>query len=192
MKIIHNLVDEKILDEKCVFTFGTFDGVHLGHQFLFHYVQKLKNEKNRKSVILTFSNHPAEILCPENKIVLLTTREEKLKLIERFGFDLYIEIPFDEKLKNLSADNFFEMLVQNLAISEWVTGADVTFGSDRKGDRAFVVKHAPKYGIECHFLERFTVESVPVSSSLIRRCLKERNFPLCEKYLGRNYLDKAF
>jgi len=186
MKIIRELTGKRILDEKCVFTFGTFDGVHLGHQYLFHHVQKLKEERKRKAVALTFSNHPIEILCPEKMIRILSPSKQKQELIEKFGFDILIEIPFDERLKSMSADNFFEMLLSSLSISEWVTGTDVTFGSDRKGNRAFILEHAKKFGIECHFLERFCVDSVPVSSSLIRKCLLDHEYALCEKYLGRS------
>ena len=61
MIIDNSCTDIPPLSAPIALTIGTFDGVHLGHQYLF---QELK--KRGTAVVLTFSNHPAEVLHPEH------------------------------------------------------------------------------------------------------------------------------
>src|SRR5689334_15380951 len=90
------------------FTLGTFDTVHLGHQHLF---KELK--KRGTAVVLTFSNHPSEILSKTPTTPLLTL-SQKLDLFERYGIDLTLVLPFTRELAALPYDTFIQQIRQKI------------------------------------------------------------------------------
>ena len=59
------------LKKPIALTIGNFDGVHLGHQKIFHFMRNLTKDSG-SNVVITFSNHPLEILHPETKVFKLT------------------------------------------------------------------------------------------------------------------------
>ncbi len=61
MIIVEKLEDIPPLSGPIALTIGSYDGIHLGHQHLF---QQLK--KYGTAAVLTFSNHPAEVLPPHS------------------------------------------------------------------------------------------------------------------------------
>ena len=64
-----------------VLTIGNLDGVHLGHQRIFRRVTEKAREINGESIVYTFEPHPVELLAPQHKPLLITTPEEKLRLL---------------------------------------------------------------------------------------------------------------
>lgn len=67
MKVIENLSELPYIAQPSVFTIGNFDGVHLGHQHLIQYVNKIATKKGT-SIIGTFKNHPSETLKNKKKL----------------------------------------------------------------------------------------------------------------------------
>ena len=104
--IIHNSLDNiPALPEPIALTIGTFDGVHLGHQHLF---AELK--KHGAPVVVTFSNHPSEILRPFDVPAPILTLNEKLELFAQFGIAMAIVIPFTHALSQIPYDEFLKKL----------------------------------------------------------------------------------
>ena len=62
MKLIENLEDISRPFEKAVVTIGNFDGVHIGHQALFHEVIEIADTVGGTSVAMTFEPHPVRAL----------------------------------------------------------------------------------------------------------------------------------
>ena len=79
-----------------VATIGFFDGVHRGHQFLISHVVETAREEGRQSMIITFDQHPREVLHADYQPRLLTPLQEKLYLLERTGCLLYTSDAADE------------------------------------------------------------------------------------------------
>ena len=94
-----------------VVTSGTFDGVHLGHQFLLNQLTKSAKELNGESVILTFWPHPKLIINPQSEVQLITDLEEKLALLERFDVDHVWIIPFNREFSLLSSEEFINKIL---------------------------------------------------------------------------------
>ncbi|MGN1213340.1 MAG: riboflavin biosynthesis protein RibF, partial [Bacteroidaceae bacterium] len=69
-------ITDKIADENdvlTVLTIGFFDGVHRGHQYLLKQVADIARSRQLKSGVVTFRQHPREIINPKSNIPLLTT-----------------------------------------------------------------------------------------------------------------------
>ncbi|NJO91442.1 MAG: adenylyltransferase/cytidyltransferase family protein [Chloroflexia bacterium] len=55
-------------------TVGTFDGVHLGHQYIFEQLIKEAKQNNGESVVITFWPHPRMIIKnDDNNISMINT-----------------------------------------------------------------------------------------------------------------------
>ena len=190
MKIFENLIPYRVIERPCVFTFGNFDGVHLGHQYIFRQVIDQAHAQNLSSAILTFRNHPAEILRPDKAPSRLTSPEKKLELIESFGFDIVIDLAFTKEIAELSADDFFNKLLIMLPIACFVVGDDVAFGKDRVGNKEYLVAKSEALGFKVKILEKFCVDGLVVSSTLVRKLIQEGEFEKVSALLGRPYVGK--
>src|SRR5687768_12950291 len=92
-----------------VITIGTFDGVHTGHQYILQQLQEAAEACHGETVIITFDPHPREILAPQNKTVhLLTTLDEKIQLLEKWGIHHLVVVPFTKDFSELSATAYLE------------------------------------------------------------------------------------
>ena len=113
---------------------GVFDGVHLGHQHLFSNLIKTSKDNNLLSAVLTFKNHPGTILNPDFHAQLVTTTQDKIKLIESTGVDFVVPISFDKELSQLSAKSFIELLQKHLNMNGLSVGPDFHMGANREAD----------------------------------------------------------
>jgi len=179
------LLPYRVISQPCVFTFGTFDGVHLGHQKLFQTVIATAREENMLAACLTFKNHPLTVIYPEKAPLVLTAPAEKLALIEAAGFDVVIELEFTPAIAHLTADEFVERLTTMLPIAIFLVGEDVVYGKERAGNRAHLEQMGKIFGFESRLLSRFSSENEPISSTRIRKLLQEGKRGEASRLLGR-------
>ena len=112
-------------------TTGFFDGVHLGHQALLQRVVQLARERGEESAVVTFRPHPREVLYHQST-PLLSSLEEKKKLISEQGIDQIFVLPFSSEFSSLSAEQFFqEYLIKQFQVSVLVVGKSHHLGNDR-------------------------------------------------------------
>lgn len=185
MRLFYDLEQGAATSTSSVFTFGTFDGVHSGHRFIFSNVHEQAKKRGLQTSCLTFSNHPIELLKPTVRLQQLTAREQKLELLQAENFDYLFFLPFDTVLRNLSAQEFIEKIQRIVPFSLLVVGADVSFGRYCEGNQAFIRNGV--HSFDSLILERFCIDGVPVSSSRIREAIYRGDFVLAEKLLGRPY-----
>jgi riboflavin kinase/FMN adenylyltransferase len=175
-------------NKKTVITIGTFDGVHLGHQFVLKKVIELSLEKNYNSTVLTFFPHPRMILQQDSEIKLLNTIQEKTILLEKLGVNNLIVHPFSLEFSRLSAEEFAKnILVDKLNVGKIVIGHDHRFGRNRTATIEDLIEFGKIYGFEVEQISAKEIDEISVSSTKIRAALKEGNVNLANKYLGYNY-----
>lgn len=167
----------------CNITIGVFDGVHLGHQLI---LKKLK-EKEGKSVVITFANHPNEILNPSIKFNPIYSIEQKLKLLESFDIDIVILLEFTKEFANLSYNNFLEKLKNNFPFNYLIVGEDVKFGKDRLGSKTTIKKLEELYQFKLEIVKKIKFQDKIISSTWIRSLIDEKNFDLVENLINRNF-----
>ncbi|GAO29247.1 bifunctional riboflavin kinase/FAD synthetase [Geofilum rubicundum] len=171
-----------------IVTMGTFDGMHPGHCALLQRVKQLAELENTQSVVLTFWPHPRIVLGQDvAKLRLLTTLEEKTKMMSETGIDHLIIVPFNKELANLTAEDFVEkILVQQLNTHHLIIGYNHRFG---KGGTDFTnLMHLS--GRLCFELSQFRhidVNGLYPSSTKIRNFLLEGKIPEANLLLGYTY-----
>ncbi len=92
-------------------TLGSYDGIHLGHRAILETLIRQKNERGyKRSVVLTFDPHPQEVLKRNNSSVeLLTTIDERLRLLSEIGIDETIIIKFSFEFLKLRIPIFLQI-----------------------------------------------------------------------------------
>lgn len=188
MKIYEGLSDFPKLSNAVV-TSGTFDGVHLGHQKILHRIRELARSINGETVLITFWPHPRLVLYPdEHNLRLLSTFEEKAKLLRQFGIDHLLTIPFTKEFSQLTSKEFIEsVLVDTIQTKKLVIGYDHRFGKNREGSFEYLKAHHEQYGFDLEEISRQDVEDIGVSSTKIRHALETSDISTAINYLGRPY-----
>ncbi|HBL74590.1 MAG: riboflavin biosynthesis protein RibF [Bacteroidetes bacterium GWF2_42_66] len=170
-------------------TIGTFDGVHNGHKKVIGRLKELAAEIEGESVIFTFFPHPRLVLSPEEgNLRLLTTLDEKIRLLEEAGIDHLIAFPFTKEFSNLSYTDFVKtILVDKLNTRCLVIGYDHKFGKDREGGYEFLKQCADQYHFRLEKLDAFYVDDVNISSTKIRTALEKGNVGRANEFLGYRF-----
>ena len=163
-----------------VATIGFFDGVHRGHQFLISHVVETAREEGRQSMIITFDQHPREVLHADYQPRLLTPLQEKLYLLERTGVDVVAVLHFDAALSQFSAHDFMhDLLLQKLHVAK--------LGHNRAEGFADYVAYGREMGMEVVQNPVFELEGVNVSSTVCRRHVAAGEMEAASRCLGYPY-----
>lgn len=169
-------------------TIGFFDGVHIGHCHLINMLKKVARERGVEACVITFDRHPRQVVQPEWCPEMLTSLEEKTQLLKATGIDRCEVLHFDREMANQSAHDFMlHTLKEKLGVSILVTGYDNRFGHNRSEGFEDYVRYGKEIGIEVIKGEELTDGSNNVSSSSIRRMLKEGRIEDATRCLGREY-----
>jgi riboflavin kinase/FMN adenylyltransferase len=174
-----------------VITIGNFDGVHIGHQALFHEVIEKADAIDGTSIVMTFEPHPVRVLKQNGHPPLITLYEQKVELIESSGIDVLICIPFTLEFAAISAEEFVEdILLTRIGMKAIVVGEDYTFGKNRKGNIKLLQTYAKNYGFEVIVADWIlTLNKSPdrISSTRTRELILAGRVAEAQKLLGRYY-----
>tara|TARA_B110000908_G_scaffold68571_1_gene82857 strand:- start:549 stop:1502 length:954 start_codon:yes stop_codon:yes gene_type:complete len=174
--------------ECAVATTGTFDGVHLGHEKILSQLVKKAREVDGESVLLTFSPHPRLVLQPDVPLELLSSIEEKTRLLAHSGLDHLIIQPFTKEFSRTPSLEFVrEILVNTIGVKHLVIGYDHHFGRNREGSFDHLKEFGPIYGFEVEEISALDIEHTNVSSTKVRAALNQGNVTLANDYLGYPY-----
>lgn len=191
MKVFDHLDKISKPFKNAVITIGNFDGVHIGHQALFHEVIETAETIGGTSIAMTFEPHPIRVLKQNGHPPLITLYEQKIELIERTGIDVLICIPFTREFAALTAEQFIrDLLVGKIGMKAIVVGEDYSFGKNREGDIDLLKSYAPEYGFEvivAGWIKMSKGIAQRISSTKIRELVTDGLMAQAEKMLGRNY-----
>lgn len=183
----HKLNSLDQIDKDFGLVIGNFDGFHLGHKSLISNFTKKCDQRGLLAVVLTFSPHPNIFLGKVNSDFLISSEVEKENRLVDVGVDIVVNKKFDEELRSLDASEFFEkFLYSNKKLKYIHVGHDFKLGKGKSDAYSILLEGVSNNNIEVEKENSFKIEDTIVSSSFIRKCLKE-NFNELEKYLGRRF-----
>lgn len=187
MKIYHSIEEfQKI--SNAVVTTGTFDGVHIGHQKIIDRLRSIANDIDGETVLLTFFPHPRMVLFSDSDIKLISTKNEKIKLLDAAGIDHLIIHPFSRAFSRLSSVEFVrDVLVNKIGTKRLVIGYNHQFGRNREGTFEHLKEYGPVYGFQVEEISAQDIDEVSVSSTKIRRALEEGQVDIAAEYLTRPF-----
>ena len=174
-------------EEPLALAVGNFDGVHAGHQALIKKALEFAKRLGIAAGVVTFHPHPMKFFNRAGNIILTPT-EEKLRLIRLYGINRIFLLKFDESLSCMGPEEFVaKVLVERLQCKALVVGENFRFGKDRSGDVSLLKKLSSRYNFEFFAYPAVIEEGIPVSSTRIRRLIREGNIKLAWKLLRRPY-----
>ena len=86
------------LNSDTMLTVGVFDGVHLGHKYLISQLIKQAGQQNLLPGVITFRQHPEELLSPRTRLPFLTDLTERSNLLKKEGVGAVIPLSFTTEL----------------------------------------------------------------------------------------------
>ncbi|MEM8561136.1 MAG: bifunctional riboflavin kinase/FAD synthetase [Pseudomonadota bacterium] len=188
MELIRGLHNLRPRHRRCVATLGAFDGVHLGHQAVLRHLLEKAEELSLPSLVIVFEPLPREYLAPLKAPARIMSFREKFFAMRKLGVDRLMRIQFNEKLREMTAQQFLDdIFVEGLGVRYVVLGDDFRFGNDREGDLEFIRSQGTRYGYEACSTSTLSIDGVRVSSTRIRDALEQAEFAEAERLLGRPY-----
>jgi riboflavin kinase/FMN adenylyltransferase len=169
-------------------TIGNFDGVHLGHASLVEALRAEARAVGGPAVALTFDPHPLELLRPGQKQPLLTTPEDRSRLLQELGADHVLVLRATTDLLALTAEEFFDRVVrERLDARALVEGVNFGFGRNRAGNVETLAGLCRGAGLVLRVVPAVQVGGVEVSSSQVRALLLGGAVGEAAALLGRPY-----
>jgi riboflavin kinase / FMN adenylyltransferase len=178
-------------------TVGSFDGIHLGHGALIASTCGLAKQFGKPAMMLTFEPLPREYLAAnppsdqarpvQHPPARLTDFRERWRVLERSDLHYVCVLRFNEKLRQLSGEQFVALLAERFAACAVVVGQDFRFGRGGAGSVALLraAADAGKFALE--LVPSVCIDDTRVSSSGVRAALAAGEFAKARDLLGRPY-----
>ena len=166
---------------------GVFDGVHLGHKYLLSQLVGQARREGLLSGVVTFRQHPREVLSPGTGLPYLTTLDEKADLLSKEGVGAVVGLSFTPELARLTAREFVLLLEKRLRMRGLVIGPDFALGRGREGDTGTLRGLGDEVGFQVTVVSTKTIDHEAVSSTAIRNALAEGDMGRVARLLGRPF-----
>jgi riboflavin kinase/FMN adenylyltransferase len=165
-------------------TVGVFDGVHRGHQALIERV--VSHNADYIPVIFTFrENHKTQ----DDDI---QSFQQKLAMFERLGVKITVVIDFTESFRRIPGIEFLETIFKHGNIGFFAAGSGFRCGYQLDTDAQAIQKFFNSRGIPAEIVPEVIEETLPISSSRIRKCINSGDLQLAGSMLGRPYISAEY
>ena len=109
---MQTVLDGRYAADRSVVALGMFDGVHIGHQVLLKKGRALADRQGVPLVACTFMDHPLQLIAPDKCPPMLTTFDERVRLMESLGVDVFYAMPFDRSVMDMPPEDYVGHLVR--------------------------------------------------------------------------------
>lgn len=174
-------------EKDMLLTIGVFDGVHLGHKYLISQLTKHARQQHLLSGVVTFRQHPQEVLSPRTNLPFLTNLTEKVNLLKNEGVDAVITLSFTQELAQLSAGQFVGLLKKYLRMRGLLIGTDFVLGRNREGNADALRTLGQDMNFSVEVIPPARVNGEVVSSTAIRNALADGDMERVISLIGRPF-----
>lgn len=170
-------------------TVGMFDGMHLGHRRVIEQLCAAARSRDMLPAVFTFDRHPLTLVNPARAPKMLSTVEQKSKLMVEYGAREVVVLRFDEALRSLSAGEFMTLLHDRYGVELLLVGHDHRFGRGRTESFDDYVRIGRECRITVMREDKLTLpgQPLPVCSSSVRKALSEGDIQLATSLLGHPF-----
>lgn len=188
------VIDDIIMDNKengNYVALGSFDGLHYGHRSLVRKTVQVAREKNGKSMVFTYKNHPKTIVKPDSVPKLIMDLDTKLEYLKEENIDIVVLRSFTKEFMSMEAEEFIRLLCEDYNVKGIVVGFNFRFGYKNLGNTELLKNLQNKYGYELYIVDPYTYKSEAISSTRIRNCILEGDVKEATNMLSKPYLIKG-
>ncbi|MFC3052443.1 bifunctional riboflavin kinase/FAD synthetase [Kordiimonas pumila] len=134
MQLLRHITEVPDNKRGSVVALGNFDGFHRGHQVVIGEAGRIARLLDVPLVVVVTEPHPVSFFRPDVPSFRLTPFRERVQLLEHFGVDQLLVLPFDKELAGMSAQAFVtDILREGLNANHVFVGYDYRFGKGRGG-----------------------------------------------------------
>ena len=175
------------MEQKTIYALGFFDGVHLGHQALLTACRELARQTGCKAGVVTFLGHP-DTLVSGITPPLINTAADRRRLLEHFGAETVVELPFDKTLMHMGYDSFLKLLTTKYQACGFVCGHDFRFGRHGEGNAEKLTAFCRERNLPCSVVPEQKLHGITISSSHIRCLLEQGDVEAAADFLSHRHL----
>lgn len=166
---------------------GVFDGVHIGHKHLLSELVRQARQRNLISGVITFGQHPKNVLKAGASRPFLTSLPQKIKLLKEQAVEVVITLSFTLELAQLGSSQFISLLRQHLKMQGLVLGPDFALGRNREGDIEALRTLSESLDFSLTVVPHAVLNGEIVSSTAIRNALAGGDIEKVHRMLGRYF-----
>lgn len=169
---------------------GFFDGVHLGHREVIKTLVSSARKKGEEALVVTFDAHPRTVLQQDaGKLRLLTTPQERERLLRSLGVDRVETIPFSKQFASMDAESYIRnVLMDKFNATSIILGYDNRLGSDMLGVKE-IGNLCAELGLKMEEVAPYVMpDGTTVSSTRIRNSLSDGMVDYANDMLGYRYM----
>ncbi|MGG7143814.1 bifunctional riboflavin kinase/FAD synthetase [Clostridium nigeriense] len=188
------VIDDIIMNDKesdNYVALGSFDGLHYGHLSLVRKTVQVAKEKNGKSMVFTYKNHPKTIVKPDSVPKLIMDLDTKLEYLDEENVDIVVLRTFTKEFMSIEAEDFIKLLCEDYNVKGIVVGFNFRFGHKNLGNVDLLKDLQSKYGYELYIIDPCTYKGDIISSTRVRNCILEGNVSEATNMLSEPYLIKG-
>ncbi len=176
--IVTNSTDlKKYLTKKTAAALGSFDAVHKGHLSVIEGAVRYAKKEGLHALVQL-----VETDCQK-----VNSLEKRLEILENTGVDFVVVEKFTEGFRTTDYKTFVEESLAGKYNAQAVfTGENYRFGHRAEGDVEKLSELCSQYGIKV-FVQKSVVLDTVVSSTEIRKFVKNGEMEKAKEYMGRPF-----
>ena len=173
---------------KGVLAIGNFDGIHLGHQKVIRDAKQQANKNKLPFGIMTFEPMPVMFFNKKIKNHRINSLDQKINQFKKLKLDFLIIRKFNKKFSRLTAEKFIEKIIFKKTKCKYLyVSNNFRFGFKRKGNIRILKKFGKKFNYRNLIIKPFKKKNNVISSTLIRKKIREGKIKEANKLLNRNW-----
>ena len=173
---------------KGVLAIGNFDGIHLGHQKVIRDAKQQANKNKLPFGIMTFEPMPVMFFNKKIKNHRINSLDQKINQFKKLKLDFLIIRKFNKKFSRLTAEKFIEKIIFKKTKCKYLyVSNNFRFGFKRKGNIRTLKKFEKKFNYRNLIIKPFKKKNNVISSTLIRKKIREGKIKEANKLLNRNW-----
>lgn len=172
-------------EKKSAMALGNFDGLHKAHMEIINSCVEYARKNSLLSGVLLFDRHTSEVFG--GTVGILTTMEEKLRILEGSGIDFVHIMHFDKETAGVEPEAFIDRISNDFSVDAFFVGYDYTFGKGAKGTTKILKELGEKEGFKTVVTDCVRLNDTVVSSTTVREAISEGDMERAEVLLGRRY-----
>lgn len=174
------------MNNPVIYALGFFDGVHLGHRALLEQCRALADRYGCKAGAVTFAAHP-ETLVLGKKTALLNTNADRKTLLNSYGMDTVLQLPFNKALMNTHWSDFLRQLMDSGAAG-FVCGEDFRFGAKGNGTAKKLAAFCQSRQLPWAIVPDQMMDGGRISSTRIRQLIGDGQMEQANRLLGHTHI----
>lgn len=172
-------------------TIGVFDGVHRGHAYMVRKMVEYARAHDQVPTAFVFQMPYEAIIDPKNFDGLITTPDERIELLKNLGIEEVIVQDLGE-IAHMNEKEYVDLLLKRYNMKSIYIGYDFKFGKRAQGDIMLLKEMGQVEDFMVNVTPKILDGQMRISSSMIRREIKEGRPDMAARFLGRPFTISGF